>query len=61
MYTVHRVHAVRALSHTRARQVLLYPDVPDRLKPQPGEGLNKRFIYTMEDVRFHAWKRTRQR
>jgi len=31
-------------------EVVLYPNVPDELKPSPGEALNKRFIYTMEGV-----------
>ena len=31
-------------------QVLLYPDLPEALKPRLGEALNKRFIYTMENV-----------
>jgi len=33
-----------------SHEVLLYPDLPEALKPRPGEALNKRFIYTMENV-----------
>ena len=33
-----------------SREVVLYPNVPEELKPRPGEALNKRFIYTMEGV-----------